>query len=118
MFFPRIFKTLQPPPRQYLAVIGRSENGQPIGVTVHSNESVSYVQGMGCNELGKNTIFNKHSVLTCKEDICDILRLPCTTYSDFGLTYDSSQVRKSQRKTPVNMHAQRFLCLSFSAIDF
>ena len=39
-FFPRIFKTLQPLPRQYWAVIGRSENGQPIGVTVHSYESL------------------------------------------------------------------------------
>ena len=46
----------------FWAVIGRSENGQPIGVTVHSYDSVSYVKGMGCNGLGKNTIFNEHSV--------------------------------------------------------
>ena len=61
--FSKNFKTLQPLPRQYWAVIGRSENGQPIGMTVDSYESVSYMQGMGCNELGKNTIFNEHSVV-------------------------------------------------------
>ena len=35
-FSPRIFKTLQPLPRQYWAAIGCSENGQPIGMTVNS----------------------------------------------------------------------------------
>ena len=37
-----------------------------MGVTVHSYESVSYMKGMGCNGLGKNTIFNEHSVVKSK----------------------------------------------------
>ena len=44
VFFLTIVKTLQTLPCQYWAVIGRSENDQPIGVTVHFYE------------------FNKHSV--------------------------------------------------------
>ena len=54
IFFPQAnVNNLPPIPCQQRAVIGRSENGQPIGMTVHSYESVSYMQGMGCNELGK-----------------------------------------------------------------
>ena len=37
--FPRIFKTLRPPLRQQWAAIGCTKNGQPIGVTVHSDLS-------------------------------------------------------------------------------
>ena len=67
VFFLRIFKTLLPLPRQYLVAIGRSEKGQPIGVTVHSDLLRILVTllpdgDMGCSELGKSTIFNEHSV--------------------------------------------------------
>ena len=37
-----------------------------VDVTVHSylwyDEIISDIQGMGCSELGKNTIFNEHPV--------------------------------------------------------
>ena len=66
-FFPRIFNILRPRLRPHLATIGCTVNGQPIRVTVHSDlrsdELLSYMQGMGCSELGKNTIFNEHPVL-------------------------------------------------------
>ena len=43
--------------RQHWAAIGCAENVQPLRVTVHSNlrsdELLSYMQGMGCSELGK-----------------------------------------------------------------
>ena len=59
-----MFNILRPLSRQHWAAIGCTVNGQPIRVTVHSDlssdELLSYMQGMGCSELGKNTIFNEH----------------------------------------------------------
>ena len=52
--------------RQHWTAIGWTENVQPIIVTVHSDlrsvELLSYTQGVGCSELGKNTILNEHPV--------------------------------------------------------
>jgi len=65
-FFPRIFNILRPCLRQHWAAIGCAVNGQPIIVTVHSDlrsdELLSYMQGMGCSELGKKTIFNMNTL--------------------------------------------------------
>ena len=56
VFFQEFSKPL---PRQHWTATGCTENGQPIGVTVHSeNELVFYMQGTSCSELKKNTIFN------------------------------------------------------------
>ena len=38
VFFPPIFNILQPLPRKDRAAIGCTENGQPIRVTVHSDQ--------------------------------------------------------------------------------
>ena len=47
-------------------VIGCTENGQPLRVTVHSDlrsdELFFYMQGMDCSELEKNIILNDHPV--------------------------------------------------------
>ena len=47
-------------------------NGQSIRSTVHSDlisdELLSYMQGIGCNELGKHTIFNEHLVPNSDEE--------------------------------------------------
>ena len=52
-----------PLPQQHWTAIGCTENGKPLGVTVHSkNELLSYMQRTGCSELGKNTFFNEHPV--------------------------------------------------------
>ena len=56
VFFTRIFNILRPLPRQHCAAIGCTKNSQPIIVTVNSDELLSYMQGMDCSELGKNTI--------------------------------------------------------------
>ena len=37
VFFPRIFESVQPLPRQHSPAIGCTKNYQPIGVTVHSH---------------------------------------------------------------------------------
>ena len=50
VFSPRNLNILRPILRQYLVV---QKNGQPIRVTVHSDELLFYMQGMGCSELGK-----------------------------------------------------------------
>ena len=59
--FSKNFKTLQPLPRQYWAVIGRSEKGQPIGVTVLSDLLHGWVGlqhgGDGLQWIGKKTQF-------------------------------------------------------------
>ena len=43
-----------PLPQQHWTAIGCTENGKPLGVTVHSkNELLSYMQRTGWSELGK-----------------------------------------------------------------
>ena len=63
VFFPRIFESLPPLPRQHSAAIGCTKNYQPIGVTVHSHYVESFEgllqrcrRGRGSSELLKNTI--------------------------------------------------------------
>ena len=52
--------------RRLVGPSSRTENGQPIKVTVHSDlrsdELLSYMQGMGCSELGKTKFLNEHPV--------------------------------------------------------
>ena len=66
VFFPRIFNILCHLSKDR-AAIGCTEIGQPIRVTVHSDlssdESISYMEGMGCSKFEKNTIFNEHLVV-------------------------------------------------------
>ena len=66
VFFPQIYNILWPRVRPHWATICCTVNGQPIRVTVHSDlrsdELLSYMQGMGCSELEKNSIFNEHPV--------------------------------------------------------
>ena len=61
-----MYNILRPLPRKDRAAIGCTENAQPIRVTVHSDlrsdELLSYMQGMACSELGKDTSFNEHPV--------------------------------------------------------
>ena len=59
MFFSlRTLKIWRPLPHRPWTAIGCTENGQPIGVRVHSD----LLQGMGCSGLGKVTIFLEHIV--------------------------------------------------------
>ena len=59
VFFSIILERLPPLPRQHLAAIGCTKNGQPIGKTVHSHCVESFEglflqrcrRGRGCSEL-------------------------------------------------------------------
>ena len=68
----QFFNILTALPRQRRAVIGRSENGQPIGMTVHlhcvwelwrTNIAAVMTLEMGCRGLWKYTIFPDNPVL-------------------------------------------------------
>ena len=73
-FFPRIFESLSPLPRQYSAAIGCTKDYQPIGVTVQSyctesfeNLLQQYVgKGWVAVDNEKNTNFPEHPVFKPK----------------------------------------------------
>ena len=56
---PRTFKTLQPLPRQ----LGCYWLFRKWPITVTVGSTLRSLTGMGCTELGKNTLFNEHPVL-------------------------------------------------------
>ena len=64
VFSPRIFNILRPLLRQHWAAIGctRKWSANRSEFTLRSLARMSYMQGVGCSELGKNTIFNEYPV--------------------------------------------------------
>ena len=56
---------MRPLPHQHWAAIGCAENGQTnksVHSDLRSDELLSYMQEVGCSELGKKYNFNEHPV--------------------------------------------------------
>ena len=63
-FFPTNFQYFAISPSPALSCYLLSANKSDL----RSEESLSYMQGMGCSELGKNKIFNEYPVATSEDN--------------------------------------------------